>query len=408
MSSLYAPTRILVDIYLHIFSFLFGLAIFGCISILVLPFATLFGMGSIESAISVGLVCFFVSRHILLPRWSAGRYQQHGPKRAINLKDLATDTYVVVDDNDKLSLDQDCQCCSICLCDLCGSESATRGRVCGHIFHEECLTMWVNKSATCPYCRQDLKIDSTTKSDIHKAGMWGIFDGVFDSIYSWTNSPAYWRKLIQDYYCRRSWGYSHHPPPGLRRRDVHCRLFFPGPFLLHGTIYNVYNSSTRWHIEVYQEIHGHIRQNAIVQIYIIRCQSLASIVSKAWFLFQKFCKIRSVLHRFFSWCHWGHHAPVWKTWGMKNLAIHFLVLTDDRAGRWNTSVFSSFVSLLADTTAKASQQTAGCHNRAGSRRSKVHYSNSRHSIERQHALMILLLKSKCSLVMHASGGRSFN
>jgi hypothetical protein len=181
MLSWYVPCMV----SLHIFGFLFGLALFGGIGIVLWPFATLFGMGSIESALSVGLVCFYVSMHILLPHWSAGQY--HGPKRAINLKDLATDTYVVVDEHedDRPSCDQDCNCCSICLGDLCVGESATRGRVCGHIFHEECLTMWVKKSATCPYCRRDLlEIDSTTKSDIQKAVIWCIFDGVFDSIYS--------------------------------------------------------------------------------------------------------------------------------------------------------------------------------------------------------------------------------
>ena len=186
---MYAPTLS----SLHIFCFLFGLAIFGGISILVLPFATLLGMGNIESAVSVGLVCFYVAIHILLPHsgWSAGN---HGPKKAvINLKDLAIDAYVVGDkkNEDKPQCDQNCHSCSICLGDLCGGESAARGRVCGHIFHEECLTMWVNKSVTCPDCRQDLLIiDSTTEADMHKAGVWGIVGGVFDFIFSLTNS--YW------------------------------------------------------------------------------------------------------------------------------------------------------------------------------------------------------------------------
>jgi hypothetical protein len=182
MMPLYIPRMV----SLHICCFLFGLALFGGISILVLALVTLFGMGGIESAVSVGLVCFYVSMLILLPPWSAGPTSSgyHGPKRAINLKDLTVDTYVVVDENDQPPCDQDYHCCSICLGDLCAGESATRGRACGHIFHEECLTMWVNKSATCPYCRQELDIDSTSKSDIHKTGMWGILDGVFASIYS--------------------------------------------------------------------------------------------------------------------------------------------------------------------------------------------------------------------------------
>jgi hypothetical protein len=163
-------------VFLHISCFLFVLALFVGITILALPITNHLGMGSIETAVLVGLVCCHASIHILLPHccWCSG---YHGPKRPmINLKDLATDTHVVVDENeDRPSCDQDCHCCSICLGDLCGGESATRGRVCGHIFHEECLTMWVNKSATCPYCRQDLLlIDASTTKSLAPPFPWSI------------------------------------------------------------------------------------------------------------------------------------------------------------------------------------------------------------------------------------------
>merc|ERR1719277_2434427 len=48
--------------------------------------------------------------------------------------------------------------CSICLDELVAGEPALR-IPCGHLFHEECVKDWLNKSNECPVCRFELPTD---------------------------------------------------------------------------------------------------------------------------------------------------------------------------------------------------------------------------------------------------------
>ena len=55
----------------------------------------------------------------------------------------------------------------------------------------DCLSVWLAKSPSCPYCRCDFVLpEPEMKREGSKSGAWGIFDGVFDSIYLW---PVEWR-----------------------------------------------------------------------------------------------------------------------------------------------------------------------------------------------------------------------
>ncbi|KDO18265.1 hypothetical protein SPRG_15509 [Saprolegnia parasitica CBS 223.65] len=53
--------------------------------------------------------------------------------------------------------DTECGCeeaCAICLCDYEHGETKLQ-MPCKHVFHQECVVRWLEKSATCPLCRQD-------------------------------------------------------------------------------------------------------------------------------------------------------------------------------------------------------------------------------------------------------------
>ena len=44
--------------------------------------------------------------------------------------------------------------CAICLCEF-EKECDISELPCGHIFHPECISSWINKHPTCPICRKD-------------------------------------------------------------------------------------------------------------------------------------------------------------------------------------------------------------------------------------------------------------
>uniref|UniRef100_A0A8C5PPF3 RING-type domain-containing protein n=1 Tax=Leptobrachium leishanense TaxID=445787 RepID=A0A8C5PPF3_9ANUR len=46
--------------------------------------------------------------------------------------------------------------CSICLEDYDGRNSASQIS-CSHIFHSDCILMWLMNSATCPICRAEIR-----------------------------------------------------------------------------------------------------------------------------------------------------------------------------------------------------------------------------------------------------------
>ncbi|CAN6231050.1 unnamed protein product [Urochloa humidicola] len=46
--------------------------------------------------------------------------------------------------------------CAVCLEDVQRGESVRRMPACGHVFHKECVDMWLESHATCPLCRREL------------------------------------------------------------------------------------------------------------------------------------------------------------------------------------------------------------------------------------------------------------
>ncbi|CAL4888841.1 unnamed protein product [Urochloa decumbens] len=47
-------------------------------------------------------------------------------------------------------------CCAVCLEDVQCGEAVRRMPACGHVFHKECVDMWLGSHATCPLCRREL------------------------------------------------------------------------------------------------------------------------------------------------------------------------------------------------------------------------------------------------------------
>ena len=46
--------------------------------------------------------------------------------------------------------------CAVCLEDARCGEAVRRLPACGHLFHRDCVDMWLHAHTTCPLCRCDL------------------------------------------------------------------------------------------------------------------------------------------------------------------------------------------------------------------------------------------------------------
>jgi hypothetical protein len=219
------------------------LTLFGGVSVLALALMTLYEVGGVEIVFALCLACLYGLLTLLLPPWPSARHfneevvlshaeiaaahlyiQQHqeqehqeqvpehfqpqqplqfqqpipsqwrmgGRSKRRQQRRLAIDTYQLEAKNGchaKLLLPSNSSsCCPICLHNFAEGDRVTEGRHCKHVFHHDCLAIWLCKSPSCPYCRHDLEVSDSEDADkleeSHKTGIWGIFDGVLDSIYT--------------------------------------------------------------------------------------------------------------------------------------------------------------------------------------------------------------------------------
>ncbi|EEC80757.1 hypothetical protein OsI_23248 [Oryza sativa Indica Group] len=52
--------------------------------------------------------------------------------------------------------------CAVCLEDVVAGETVRRLPSCGHLFHVDCIDMWLHAHRTCPLCRRDLSPEKVT------------------------------------------------------------------------------------------------------------------------------------------------------------------------------------------------------------------------------------------------------
>ena len=50
--------------------------------------------------------------------------------------------------------------CAVCLSEFEDDESVRLMPKCDHVFHRECIDMWLGCHVSCPVCRADLRLDS--------------------------------------------------------------------------------------------------------------------------------------------------------------------------------------------------------------------------------------------------------
>lgn len=198
---------------------IYGLIIACCIltgvTLLGMAMVALYEMGCTEVSATLSMIGFWGFLRLLIPPWSETRralfplFPKHSDPNAP--KFLAVDHFVYYgENNEKEKAGDTSQCtgravktcpgelsavaaspaCAICLSPWKAGDKLSMGRSCRHVFHRECLSMWLPKSTTCPYCRCDLEArcasigmvdkveDTTTVSQQY--GLDWVFDMLFN------------------------------------------------------------------------------------------------------------------------------------------------------------------------------------------------------------------------------------
>ena len=183
---------------------------FGGLISFCLASITINGTGGIELVLSVGLLSLYLLVRVLmsplllttttmtddelnfLSSDSNNKYKK-------KIHELTIDTRILTNrnDDDKKLISSSPTCsssCSICLQGFEIEQKISTATVCHHTYHTNCLKMWIPKSTTCPYCRQDLDIlppvvaksNNPSSTEVRKFGFtWEIFEGIFDSLYDY-------------------------------------------------------------------------------------------------------------------------------------------------------------------------------------------------------------------------------
>jgi hypothetical protein len=204
-------------------------AVFGGASASCLAFITLYGAGGVELVLGISFLSVFgflvrvvTSTTGAYPSSSSssspGQYDPSSPSSAAYFTSsatstststtsssaffcgkkrhyrtvLAVDTFLLPPNEEMVT---PCSCCPICLSTFETGEEVSIATICHHAYHSQCLNQWLSRSTTCPYCRQDVMVQvrrccdddddvMNPSDDTSKPGMWGLFGGIFDSIYS--------------------------------------------------------------------------------------------------------------------------------------------------------------------------------------------------------------------------------
>ena len=68
------------------------------------------------------------------------------------------------------------QSCAVCICDFEECDELIR-LPCGHVFHKDCVSTWLNEHNTCPTCRYELPTEDIEKESIRLKKMKERFGG---------------------------------------------------------------------------------------------------------------------------------------------------------------------------------------------------------------------------------------
>ncbi|KAL7540743.1 hypothetical protein ACHAWF_006785, partial [Thalassiosira exigua] len=80
-----------------------------------------------------------------------------------------------LDENNTTGLEENLDCCAICLVPYEDGVSEVRTLPCGHVFDKECIDSWLEAHTTCPSCRCDLDDQTATSPEDSSSNVSSIF-----------------------------------------------------------------------------------------------------------------------------------------------------------------------------------------------------------------------------------------
>jgi hypothetical protein len=117
-----------------------------------MAFAALHGMGGKELSVTIFFITFYGVLRLYIPPWDETMNSLFSGRRK-KAKVWAIDHFTLTEKQEIYTS----VCCPICLYNWAGGDELAMGRVCGHVFHRDCLKMWLSRSTSCPCCRRDLE-----------------------------------------------------------------------------------------------------------------------------------------------------------------------------------------------------------------------------------------------------------
>ena len=169
----------------HFYASFVLVSVVAGVSTFCMALISIYGIGGIELLLALGFVCFFGLLRLVVPSLSTTAvYYDPFTEEEAKMDNMAVETFIL-QENEKKTLA--CSCCPICLCTFHTGDEVSIAVTCRHTYHSDCLNMWLPKSATCPYCREDLEVKLPVEKDssgVRKPGAWGVFEGIFDSVYA--------------------------------------------------------------------------------------------------------------------------------------------------------------------------------------------------------------------------------
>ena len=144
---------------------IYGLIVAGFVLsgtfLLGMAFAALYGMGGKELSVTIFFIIFYGMLRLYLPPWDETMDSLFSEYKTAKV--WAIDHFTLTE-KQEIHISR---CCPICLCNWVAGNELVMGRTCGHVFHRDCLNMWLSRSTSCPCCRRDLEA-----SDPDSLGAW--------------------------------------------------------------------------------------------------------------------------------------------------------------------------------------------------------------------------------------------